>query len=199
MPLPPRAVVVTRRTDYDELLLRHGTRAQASFFLASREQSVDAIEARHAHFHQALKGVLNAIPVEWRRTRVDRHDLDRFLFQPQDVVIALGRDGLVANVAKYLSGQVVVGLNPEPERNAGILVPHPPEAAPDLIRLAASGRATIEERSMVEARTDDGQSLLSASRSIRRRAILPLQNRMTLLPFVCPPAGPTACTYPLRV
>jgi NAD kinase len=161
MPLPPRAVLVTRRTDYDELLLRHGTRAQASFFLASREQSLEAIEDRHHRFAQALKGVQNGIPVEWRRTRVDRHDLDRFLFEPQDVVIVLGRDGLVANVAKYLRGQVVVGLDPDPERNAGILVPHPPEAAADLIPLAATEQPTVEERSMVVAESDDGQSLLA--------------------------------------
>ena len=33
--LPPRAVIVTRPTDLDQLLLRHGTRAQARFFLES--------------------------------------------------------------------------------------------------------------------------------------------------------------------
>ena len=32
-------------------------------------------------------------------------DLDRFLFEPEDVVVAVGQDGLVANVAKYLDGQ----------------------------------------------------------------------------------------------
>lgn len=161
MPLPPRAVLVTRLTEYDELLRRHGTKAQASWFLASREQSLEPVEARHRRFHDALTLVQNAIPTEWRRTRVDRHDLDRFLFEPEDVVVVLGRDGLVANVAKYLRGQLVVGLDPDPERNAGILVPHPPEAAPDLVRSAAAGGSRIESRSMVEAATDDGQSLLA--------------------------------------
>lgn len=41
-----------------------------------------------------------------------RGDLDRFLFEPDDIVLALGQDGLVANVAKYLDGQPVIGSNP---------------------------------------------------------------------------------------
>ncbi len=38
-------------------------------------------------------------------------------------MIAVGQDGLVANVAKYLDGQPVIGINPEPARNPGVLVP----------------------------------------------------------------------------
>ncbi|EUA08090.1 hypothetical protein I546_5047 [Mycobacterium kansasii 732] len=41
-------------------------------------------------------------------------------------MIVVGQDGLVANAAKYLDGQPVIGVNPEPDRNAGVLVPHAP-------------------------------------------------------------------------
>ena len=37
------------------------------------------------------------------------------------MVVVLGQDGLVANVAKYLDGQPVIGVDPEPGRNAGVL------------------------------------------------------------------------------
>ncbi len=37
MTLPPRAVLVHRRTDLQELLARHGTRGQAEFFLRTRD------------------------------------------------------------------------------------------------------------------------------------------------------------------
>ena len=92
---------------------------------------------------------------------MQRDDLDRFLFEPGDVVVALGQDGLVANVAKYLGGQPVIGLNPDPERYEGILVPHPPAAAPDLIRAAGLGGGDFEHRSMVVARTPDGRELVA--------------------------------------
>ena len=158
---PPRVVVITRATWYEELLQRHGTRQQAQFFLETRQQSMDSVEQLHRQFEQALKIVLHAIPVKWRRARVDRGDLDRFLFEPADIVIALGQDGLVANTAKYLEGQPVIGLNPSPDRYEGVLVPLPPEAAPDLLADVAADRADVEQRSMVEARLEDGQRLLA--------------------------------------
>jgi hypothetical protein len=100
--------------------------------------------------------VAGAIPLDWRRGRVERGDLARFMFGPEDLVVAVGQDGLVANVAKYLDGQPVIGVNPEPGRNAGVLVTHPPAAVADLL---AAPRA--QPRTMVRAVTDDGQALLA--------------------------------------
>ena len=115
----PRAVLVERPTEYRELLARHGTREQARFFLDARGRTLAEVEERHRALEAARATVLAAIPADWRRAAVPRPDLDRFLFAPDDVVVVLGQDGLVANVAKYLDGQPVIGLNPEP----GVLVP----------------------------------------------------------------------------
>jgi NAD kinase len=156
---PPRVVVVTRPTEYEGLLERHATRQQAAFFLETRGQSIERTVARHETFAAIRQQVLQAIPTDWRRANVTRDDLDRFLFEPGDVVVALGQDGLVANVAKYLDGQPVIGLNPDPARYEGVLVPHPPAAAADLILTAGRGRGDFENRSMVTARLADGQEL----------------------------------------
>jgi NAD kinase len=158
--LPPRAVVVTRPTDYEDLLGRHGTRAQARFFLASRGQEIDEVEARHLRIKSAIAVVLAGIPLRWRRAQVGRADLDRFLFEPEDVVVAIGQDGLVANAAKYLSGQTVIGVNPSPALFDGVLVRHAPEAASELLPLAASGAGRIEARTMALATTPDGQRVV---------------------------------------
>ncbi len=158
---PPRAVLVTRETDYEALLGRHATRAQASFYLQSRGQDIAAVEARHRRFHSVLHEVSAAIPVAWRRSNIRRKELDRFLFEPQDVVIVVGQDGLVANVAKYLEGQPVLGINPEPDVNPGVLVPLPPQAVHDLLIPASRGQVTLESRTMAEAMLDDGRSLLA--------------------------------------
>lgn len=157
----PRAVLVTRPTDYERLVARHGTPAQAAFFLETRGQTIEPLEERHHAFDLALTRVMGAIPASWRRSRVDRSDLDRFLFGPDDIVLALGQDGLVANVAKYLAGQPVIGLNPAPDLYEGVLVRHPPEAAVELLQIAAGGRGRYEARTMVEAALDDGQHLLA--------------------------------------
>ena len=163
MTLAPRVVLVYRRSEYDDLLARRGTRAQAAFYLSTRGRDLDEVAARHTAQQQALAQVSAAIPVDWRRGAVERTDLDRFLFAPDDLVVVVGQDGLVANVAKYLDGQPVIGLNVEPDRNPGVLVPHPLAAAPALLRLAASAalQGQIEARTMVEASADDGQRLLA--------------------------------------
>ena len=157
MSLTPRVVVVHRRTEYDELLATHGTRGQASFFLSTRGRDIAELEERHRLTQQALETVAAGIPVEWRRGSVERSDVSRFLFSPDDVVVVVGQDGLVANVAKYLDGQSVIGIDPEPGRNAGVLVTHAPADVGRL--LSATDRVAVH--TMVRASLDDGQQLLA--------------------------------------
>jgi hypothetical protein len=99
----PRAVFVVRETDYELLIARHATRDQARFFLETRGQKIAEIEARHERFLAILRQARAAVPADWRQALVRRADFDRFLFGPEDIVIAVGQDGLVANVAKYLT------------------------------------------------------------------------------------------------
>ncbi|RLL65592.1 hypothetical protein [Streptomyces sp. Z26] len=160
MSLAPRAVLVHRRTEYEELLARHGTHGQAAFFLSSRGQSVDEVVRRHERTRRALQEVAAAVPLTWRSCRVERADLDRFLFAPEDVVVAVGQDGLVANTAKYLAGQPVVGIDTDPGRNPGVLVRHRCADTAALLRAAAAGQGA-EELTMVEAVADDTQRLLA--------------------------------------
>ena len=157
MTLTPRVVVVTRRTEYDELLATHGTRGQAAFFLSTRGRDLAELEERHHLTRRAIDRATAGIPVDWRRGSVERADVSRFLFAPDDVVVVVGQDGLVANVAKYLDGQPVIGIDPEPRRNAGVLVTHDAGDLGDLLR----GTDRVVERTMVEARLDDGQRLLA--------------------------------------
>src|SRR6195952_1889861 len=123
MSLAPRAVLVHRRTELEELLARHSTRGQAAFFLSTRGRSLEEVEQRHEAQQAALAGVSAAVPADWRRGLLERADVSRFLFAPDDVLVVVGQDGLVANVAKYLDGQPVVGVNPDPARWDGRLLP----------------------------------------------------------------------------
>jgi len=157
--LAPRVVIVTRRTELEELLARHSTRGQAAFFLSTRGRSIDELEARHDAQQQALARVSSAIPLDWRQGSVERGDLDRFLFAAGDVVVVVGQDGLVANVAKHLDGQAVIGVDAEPGRNPAVLVTHRPSAVAGI--LAHLDERPALRRSLVEAVTDDGQRLLA--------------------------------------
>ena len=155
MTLAPRVVVVSRSTELRELVARHGTAAQAAFFLKTRGRDLDEVTERDALQARALAVATAAIPVDWRRGSVERADLSRFLFAPDDVVLVVGQDGLVANVAKYLDGQPVIGVDPDPGRNPGVLVRRRPEDVAALLR----ERPQPTPRTMVEAVSDDGQVL----------------------------------------
>ncbi|MFF1956736.1 hypothetical protein ACFVWX_07095 [Streptomyces sp. NPDC058220] len=161
MSLAPRAVLVHRTSEYEELLTRHGTHGQAAFFLSSRGRSIEEVAERHHRARRALAEVAAAVPLQWRQARVERADLDRFLFAPEDVVIVVGQDGLVANAAKYLSGQPVVGIDTDPGRNPGVLVRHRAADAAGLLRAAAARAGTVDELTMVEAVADDSERLLA--------------------------------------
>lgn len=156
----PRIVVVTRPSDYEALLARHATREQARFFLSTRGQDIAEAERGDREQQAATTAVSRAIPTRVRRANVTRSDLSRFLFEPDDIVVCVGQDGLVANVAKYLAGQLVIGILPS-ARAGGVLARHEAAAARDLLAAALADRVKVEERTMVEAVTDDGVRLLA--------------------------------------
>jgi len=172
----PRAVFVTRKTRLQTLIERHGTPGQLRFFLRSRRRAeagaaddevADAtlreIERQHDAYRTALDLAVAAVPSDWRYTSVEREQLDRFLFSKDDFILVVGQDGLVANVAKYLEGQFVLGVNPDPQVNDGVLCRLSPHDLPNLLPLGAGLRASpewqVQERTMVLARRDDGSEL----------------------------------------
>ena len=145
-----RVVFVTRETDYELLLARHATREQARFFLETRGQRIEEVEARHEALRDgAARRLAGSVPADWRQALVRRADLDRFLFGPEDVVVAVGQDGLVANVAKYLDGPAGARRQSGAGSHDGVLVRI---GAARLARLlAARSRATRASRA------DDGR------------------------------------------
>ena len=158
-PLFPRVVIVTRPTELTGLIEEHGTLDQARFAVSDAGRDFDELVARDALQRSAVSIVQGGLASSWRRARIDRGDLATFAFDPGDVVVAIGQDGLVPNVAKYLDTQLVVGVNPDPRTYEGVLARHAPRAATTLIERAIERRVEYEERTMVEVLLDDGQRL----------------------------------------
>jgi hypothetical protein len=159
--LVPRVLVVRRPTELELLIAEHGTREQARFSLRGQEQSLAEIEERDVRVHRALDTVMRAIPRSWRSATLLRSDLNQFLFEPKDIVLVVGQDGLVANVAKYLNEQYVIGVNPDRSAYEGVLVRSDPGAAADILADCVAGRAKVQARSMVAVLLEDGQQLLA--------------------------------------
>ena len=155
--LTPRVVLVHRRTEREQIVRERGTWAQAKFqakpsVVASK--ALVSVDERHEATERALQTVSAAIPSGWRRGGVEREDLDRFLFEPEDLVVVVGQDGLVANVAKYLEGQPVLGIDPTPGSGLGVLTRHRAGDCERLLETVAEGKAAVQQRTMVTATVD---------------------------------------------
>ena len=143
----PRIVLVSRVSALEELTRRHGTRMQAAFHAKARGLSLDQLERDHAALETSIETLSNAIPARWRRARIQRGELSRFVFEPNDRVVCVGPDGLVANTAKYLDGQEVIATNP---LGKGPLTAHSTSGAARA--LLSTQSLPTEARKLVEAR-----------------------------------------------
>lgn len=157
-----KIVIVTRQTRLEALVERYATKGQAKFHLERQGADFAAYESEHATYQaavtqvqQACRGLLGRVHL------IDRGYLSTYLFTPQDLVVAVGPDGLVVNAAKYLDQQPIVGVNPDPRWIDGILLPFAPSQAADAVKRTVAGRARIRPVTMAEAKLADGQRLLA--------------------------------------
>jgi NAD kinase len=159
--LAPRVIVVRRETELDRIRAVHASVASARFVLDRKGISLDAVRAAHDEFLKVLHEVRAAIPADWRQATIFRSDVERFVFGPEDIIVAVGQDGLVANVSKYLDGQPVIGVDPAPGVNSGALVRFRAGDVARLLQSAVHHDLYVEQRTMAEARLDDGVTLLA--------------------------------------
>jgi hypothetical protein len=124
-----KIVVVTRKTRLAELVERFNTRGQAKFYVEHAGGDFGEYEREDAAYRASLELVRGGLDFGLPVQIVDRSFLPTFLFSASDVVVAVGQDGLVANAAKYVGGQPLVGVNPDPVRFDGVLLPFGPREA----------------------------------------------------------------------
>jgi len=84
-------------------------------------------------------------------------------FAPNDTIVTLGQDGLVANTLKYLEGQPVIGVNPDPARWDGKLLPFKVEDLSKIIpEVLGHGRPT-KNVTMAKAALNNGQTMYAVN------------------------------------
>lgn len=156
-----KLVLVTRKTRYDELLERLNTRGQAKFYIEHAGGDFADYEREHEAYQRALDLVRRSLQFDLPIQQLDRALVPTFLFGGGEVIVTLGQDGLVANVAKYAGALPIVGVNPDPERFDGILLPFLPKQAHAAVARVLAGEAKVRAATLAEARLADGQRLLA--------------------------------------
>jgi len=158
-----RIVLVTRHTRLEELVVRFNTVEQAKFYIEHLGADFADYEAEHRNYQASLRQTEDALSRCGRVHRLDRGFLPNYLFAPDAIVVVLGQDGLVANSLKYLDGQPVIGVNPDPARWDGVLLPFGAGDVATVVPEVAGGRRRHKSITFARARLSDGQELLAVN------------------------------------
>lgn len=152
-----KIVLITRPTRLAELVARFNTVMQARFYVEHLGADFSDYQLEDEQYRLALAETQRALAQMARVQVIDRNFLPNFLFAPDDTVVTLGQDGLVANTLKYLNGQPVVGVNPDPARWDGQLLPFTVRDLSKVLPEVFSGRRTTKPVTMAKATLNNGQ------------------------------------------
>ncbi|CAN5540658.1 NAD(+)/NADH kinase [soil metagenome] len=177
-----RITVVTRPTRLEGVLRRWATRGQAMYFFKANqavkarqagnmEQAVAAqkndnvdfelLEDEDATYQQSVKDLVRDLDLGVPVQTIDRSLMPNYDFSFSAAVVVLGQDGLVANTAKYVGNVPILGVNPDPARFDGVLLPFQVKQARDALRNHLAGKSTIRKVTLAEVKLQDGQRLLA--------------------------------------
>lgn len=156
-----KIVLVTRKTRLEELVERFNTRPQARFYIEHSGGDFGLYEREHETYHRSLDSLRNNLQGLLKMQVIERGFLPNFLFAASDIVVTIGIDGLVVNTAKYLDGQPLIAINPDPQYIDGVLLPFKVPQAGQAVRRVLQNQAAIRTITMAEASLNDGQRLLA--------------------------------------
>lgn len=155
-----RIVVVSRRTQLQELTDRFVTKAQAKFYIEHMGLSFAEYEEAYETYSSALDALRLSLPGSPRSQFIDRTFLPTFTFDENDLIITLGNNGLVVNAAKYAEGRPILGINADPSREEGIVARFDIDEVKGQLDAVLGGNFRVSQVTMAEARMNNGQRLL---------------------------------------
>ncbi len=158
-----KIILVVRSTRLADLKARFATKQQAKFYVNRLGGDFADYEREDERYHEAIAEAQRTLGEVGRVQLVQRSFLPNFVFGPQDIVVALGQDGLVANTVKYLSGQPLVGVNPDPKRYDGKLLPFKVADLPTIMPEVMRGGRKKREVTMAEAKLNTGLNLCAVN------------------------------------
>ncbi len=158
-----KIVLIKRKTRLDELIHRFNTISQAKFYIEHLGADFSDYQKEHENYQNAAAKAEKALGELGRVQVIDRQFLPNFVFGPKDIVIALGQDGMVANTLKYLNEQPLIGVNPDPKRWDGVLLPFTVKDLKMIIPEVFKKIRPIKEITMAKAVLNDSQSLYAVN------------------------------------
>lgn len=178
-----RITVVTRPTRLEGLLARWATKGQVLYQMraakvvqaaragrletAARLQQqpddadFDVLENEDSSYRAAVKSLLKELDLGYPVQAIPRNLITTYDFSFSAAVVVLGQDGLVANTAKYVGDVAVLGVNPDPRRFDGVLLPFQVHEARAALKNHFAGHAQTRPVTLAEVTLQDGQQMLA--------------------------------------
>ncbi|MFZ5644220.1 MAG: sugar kinase [Bacillota bacterium] len=158
-----KIVLVKRKTRLEELVHRYNTVSQAKFYIEHLGADFSDYVNENNEYAEALSETKKTLESFGRVQVVDRTYLPNFIFGEGDLVVVIGQDGMVANTLKYLSSQLLIGVNPSAQRYDGLLLPFEAKDLNRVIPEVFKSKRQIKEVTMAKAELNDGQSLYAVN------------------------------------
>jgi hypothetical protein len=143
------------------LIERFNTEEQARFYIEHSGGDFDEYVNEHHQFYNALQLTQKNLTGKIKNKILYRSYLSNYIVAENNIIVALGRDGLVANVAKYSNQAPIIGVNPDPERYDGVLLPYLPHGVSSAVSKVMTNKHDVSRVHLAEARLNDGQSILA--------------------------------------
>ncbi|MTC58140.1 MULTISPECIES: sugar kinase [Providencia] len=158
-----RFVLVTRKTRMQALIERFNTWPQAKFYLEHNHVEVSDYLLEHDLYQKQLIQAEGILKKMGRFQLLERQLLPSYQFSSRDIIVVIGQDGLVANTLKYLNGQPVIAINPDPSRWDGKLLPFEIGQLSEVVTRTLNGKIVSKSVIFAEAKTNDGQTILAVN------------------------------------
>lgn len=154
-----KIIVVRRKTRLEDLIARFNTVEQAKFYIEHLGADFLDYIKEDEEYKKVVFEATNTLNYIGRVHVIDRMFLSNFIFGKKDLVIAIGQDGLVANTLKYLDSQLLIGVNPDPKRWDGVLLPFCLKDLKTIVPEVFKEKRTVKRVTMAKATMNDGQTL----------------------------------------
>jgi NAD kinase len=154
-----KIVLVVRPTRLDDLVARFNTVQQAQFYIEHLGADFSDYLMEHKQYRGAVHRAEDVLRAFGRVQRLERRYVPNFVFGPDDSVVVLGQDGLVANTLKYLDGQRVIGVNPDPARWNGVLLPFKVDDLPSIMMAETRHKRPVKAVTVAKVTLNTGQVL----------------------------------------
>lgn len=157
------AIIIKNKTRLESLIERFNTKAQAKFYIESSGGNFQEYVVEHEKFYQSFLEVQTKLSKVIKNKVIEKEFVPSYIFSEKNLIIVIGQDGLVANVAKYSKNIPIIAINPDEERYDGVLLPFNVKNFLNGVQSVINESFSSKKMRFAEAVLNDGQKLLAVN------------------------------------